>query len=526
MSPNQPASGRPSNPQRRKPAKPTKPTKQDATVETDDIEETGQRFMLFNVMPSWMVSFITHIAIILALAIMVLPDRRPVEVALQTSEQTVSDLDSIEMDMSDLEFDTSEAFETEISQDSAPEMSESLEEIALADTPLEFGDFMAEDSLMDSDTMGELSMSDLTQETGSRAGQGKDQLLKKYGGSAASEAAVALALKWIVAHQLPDGGWNLDHRIGPGNFRTSPNPGRLVEARNGATALAILPLLGAGHTHQTGEYKEQVAAGLKFLMERAKRGRKGISYLEPGGSMYSHGLVSIVFCEAYAMTKDPELAKFAQGTVWYIEEAQDPVGGGWRYTPREPGDTSAVGWQLMALKSAKISGLDISPLTYKRAEKFLDSVSDINGAHYGYMNPPSGPRADGRTAVGLLCRMYMGWDKSFPGLLEGVATMSERGPSMGGESTNMYYNYYATQVMKHIDGEDWQKWNAKMRDYLIREQSKSGPTAGSWFLGSDHDADAGGRLYSTSLACMTLEVYYRYLPLYGDNAANEEFPLD
>ena len=109
--------------------------------------------------------------------------------------------------------------------------------------------------------------------------------------------------------------------------------------------------------------------------------------------MYSHGLVSIVFCEAYAMTKDSRLAPYAQGSIWFIEDAQDPVGGGWRYMPGQPGDTSAVGWQLMALKSAKLSGLDINKRTYKLASRFLDSVSINSGAFYGYdVAPRAGSR--------------------------------------------------------------------------------------------------------------------------------------
>ena len=243
--------------------------------------------------------------------------------------------------------------------------------------------------------------------------------------------------------------------------------------------------------------------------------------------MYSHGLVSIVFCEAYAMTKDPELVKYAQGSLWYIEYAQDPVGGGWRYRPREPGDTSAVGWQLMALKSGKISGLNINPRTYKLAEKFLDGVSTSGGAFYGYASPPSGTPANACTAVGLLCRMYMGWDKNVPALADGMARLSERGPSnKSGQSVDMYYNYYATQAMKHFGGRQWKDWNTEMRDFLVKTQEKEGNKAGSWHFDSGHASSKGGRLYSTSLACMTLEVYYRYLPLYGDRASNDEFPLD
>lgn len=492
--------------------------------EEDEEGVEGSRFLLFNVMPSWMVSFLTHIAVIIILAIMVMPTKPVRTVALEAGEQALEPLDSMDLNLDALEFTTEDPFETEISEEEPTEITETMD-VSLPEAEVDFGNIMGAEESLDTDMLGELNPSDLTEETGARTGDSKERLLKQYGGTAASEESVALALKWIIKHQLPDGGWNLDHTRGPGDFRNSPDPGDASEARAGATALAILPLLGAGNTHQTGEYKEEVRAGLEFLMKRPKRSGRGISYLEPGGSMYSHGLVSIVFCEAYAMTKDPLLAPFAQGTVWYIEDAQDPIGGGWRYRPREPGDTSAVGWQLMALKSGKISGLNINPRTYKRAEKFLDTVSTSGGAFYGYMNPPRGEPADARTAVGLLCRMYMGWDKSAPGIVDGMGAIGDKGPSTG-NGANMYYNYYATQAMKHLGGRQWTEWNGEMRDFLVKSQSKDGNAAGSWHFGNGHASDKGGRLYSTSLACMTLEVYYRYLPLYGDKAANDEFPLE
>lgn len=499
-----------------------KPAKPDENEEPAD--ETGSRFLLFNVMPSWMVSFLTHLAFIIILALMVLPARKERTVAIEAGGQAAEALEAIDLNLDSLTFDTEDPFETEISVDEPTDVSQELE-VSLPEAEVDFGNIIGADDAFETDFVGELNTSEFKEETGGRTGDSRERAIKKYGGTADSEKAVALALKWIIKHQLPDGGWNLDHTIGPGKFRDSPNPGRFTQARSAATALAILPLLGAGHTHKTGEYKEQVYDGLSFLMKRARKAQRGLSYLEPGGTMYSHGLVSIVFCEAYAMTKDPELAPFAQGTVWFIEHAQDPIGGGWRYLPRQPGDTSAVGWQVMALKSGKISGLNINPRTYSLAEKFLDTVSSSGGAFYGYISPPRGEPADARTAVGLLCRMYMGWDKNVPGMVDGIAALSARGPST--QNTDMYFNYYATQAMKHIGGRQWKDWNKVMRNYLVKTQQTNGNTAGSWYFESrDHAAEKGGRLYATSLACMTLEVYYRYLPLYGDQASNNEFPLE
>jgi hypothetical protein len=217
------------------------------------------------------------------------------------------------------------------------------------------------------------------------------------------------------------------------------------------------------------------------------------------------------------MTHDKGLMMPAQLSLNHIVYAQDPVGGGWRYAPRTPGDTSVVGWQLMALKSGHMAYLQVPPGTIVGANKFLDSVmSDY--AYYGYTDPG---RGQATTAIGILCRMYLGWKKDHPGIEKGVQYLSQTGPSPG----NMYYNYYATQVMRHYEGEMWDKWNVKMRDSLITTQEKAGHLKGSWHMRGDHGAERGGRLYCTSMACMILEVYYRHMPIYGKQAAEDDFPL-
>lgn len=141
-----------------------------------------------------------------------------------------------------------------------------------------------------------------------------------------------------------------------------------------------------------------------------------------------------------------------------------------------------------------------------------------NGARYGYTTP--GDKAS-TTSIGLLCRMHLGWDRDTPALVDGVKFLSEQGPS----STDMYYNYYATQVLRHYEGDYWKKWNAVMRDQLVKSQATKGHEAGSWHLDSSHGSK-GGRLYSTSMATMILEVYYRHLPIYRKQSAETDFPLD
>jgi len=347
---------------------------------------------------------------------------------------------------------------------------------------------------------------------GNRAG-----LVKRYGGSEGSEKAVAAALKWLAMHQCPDGGWSFDMQQVPSCRGQCRNSGAEREARIAATGVALLPFLGAGQTHKTGKYESTVKNGLYFLVSKIKLSPQGGALNESGGSMYSHGIASIALCEAYAMTHDKALHDPAQAAVNFICYAQDPVGGGWRYQPRQPGDTSVVGWQIMALKSGHMAYLRIPPITVKKAFDFLDAVQTESGAKYGYTGPGSG---EATTAIGLLCRMYLGWKKDNPALQRGVAWLSDRGP----DKTNMYYNYYATQVMRHWEGDEWTKWNGVMRDQLVNSQATQGHETGSWWFEGNWNP-RGGRLYCTAMATMILEVYYRHMPIYRTQSVEEDFPL-
>ena len=351
-------------------------------------------------------------------------------------------------------------------------------------------------------------------------GKGRGQLVAAGGGNAASEKAVHLALKWLAEHQMPDGGWNFNHSACPKCHGQCRNPGTESEARNAATGMALLAYLGAGQSHKTGKYKSNVKAGLYFLVSHMQVGPNGASLIDGGrGTMYSHGIASIALCEAYALTHDKGLYSPAQKAVDFIAHAQDPVGGGWRYQPRQKGDTSVFSWQLAALKTGHAAYLRVPPATVKRAYQFLDTVQSDGGAKYGYVDPGAGPAT---TAIGLLSRMHLGWKKDNPALVRGVKWLSEQGPSKG----NMYYDYYATQVLRHWEGEEWVKWNHVMRDHLVDSQAQEGHEQGSWhFKRGGHGADIGGRLYCTTLATLVLEVYYRHLPIYRPHP-EPEFPQD
>lgn len=366
---------------------------------------------------------------------------------------------------------------------------------------------------------------------GGRSGAKRSQLVRAGGGSPQSERAVDAALAWMAAHQLPEGSWTAEFKACPSCKGQCGNPGELSFCdAAGVTALALLPFLGRGYTHTEGPYQKQIDAGLAFLASRVIAG-SGRAYAAGGRGGYPQALATIALCEAYAMSKDERLRRPAQLAIEFIEGAQDPVGGGWQYEPRQPGGMSSTAFHVMALKSGHTAGLVVNPDVVRRAGEFIDSMEyqlsgrvqyrynteRVNGDFRGndFQNPTS-VSARGLSNAGILCRMYLGWKKDHPAIRQTIERIMADGPS----TTTPYYNYYATQVVHHYGGDAWQAWNPKMRDLLIATQATQGHEAGSWQFEEDHRA---GRLYCTSLATMILEVYYRHLPIYGSKIVEESF---
>lgn len=373
-------------------------------------------------------------------------------------------------------------------------------------------------------SLGNISGIKIGDVTSGRTQAGKSALVRQFGGNSSSEAAVASGLKWLANHQLEDGSWSFDHRQCKDCDGKCEHPGDMKECRIAATGLALLAYLGGGHTHQKGDYQKQVRNGVDALVKMGVRTPDGFDLRgemdssHAHAAFYSHGIATIALSEIVALSKDAKYRPVAMEAVKFIVAAQDPKGGGWRYTPRSPGDTSVVGWQIMALKSAQNAKLKFPSVTFKGADLFLDSVQSENGSLYGYDNAKTLTPAT--VAVGLLSRMYLGWDHKQEGLQKGVAFLDKTKP----QPNNMYYNYYATQVLHHWGGEEWTRWNNVMRDRLTTTQHplSRGHSAGSWDPADPH-GNSGGRHYMTCLCVMTLEVYYRHLPIYQRENIKVEF---
>jgi len=347
-----------------------------------------------------------------------------------------------------------------------------------------------------------------------RVSEDRESIALRRGGSPATEAAVQAAIKWLANNQSPDGRWDAD-RHGAGRERSvlgHDRRGAGAQADTAVTGLALLAFLGAGQTHLEGKYTDNVRRGLEHLLTaQAQDGNLG-GEAEMYAFMYSHGIATLALSEAYAITGDTRLERPLRAAIAYTVGAQHRSTGSWRYRANEPGDTSQLGWQLMALKSAELAGISMPETTREGMVRFVKSVS--SGPHGGLASYRPRERAtQPMTAEALVCRQFLGMTRDNPAANEAGDYLLAELPSV--ERINLYYWYYGTLGMYQLQGDHWRQWNAALQETLIPRQISEGTTAGSW----EPDciwAGYGGRVYSTAMATLCLEVYYRYLPLYGN----------
>ena len=333
----------------------------------------------------------------------------------------------------------------------------------------------------------------------------REEIALARGGTLESEKAVEDALDWLAEHQLPSGAWSLIHDGGRCNGQCRNN-GSKDRFDTAATGLSLLAFLGAGYTHKDGKHRETVRKGVYFLLQVLEETPEGGSFMyQSDRGMYNHGIATFALCEAYQLTQDRDLQKPAQQAIDFIASAQH-YRRGWGYLPKQPGDLTLSGWQVMALKSAFAAGLDVPPATILQIDPFLDSQQSDSGVFYGYGSPGKSPTC---TAIGLLLRMFRGMPHSDPRVLEAATYFRKVGRSNG----DAYFNYYVTLFLFHVGQPFWDEWNPSIRDHLVKTQAQKGHEAGSWYFENVYGKE-GGRVYTTAMCAMTLEIYYRFSPLY------------
>jgi len=392
---------------------------------------------------------------------------------------------------------------------------------------------------------------------GKRMGPGKNKGLISGGGNTTTERGVKDALNWLARHQNSDGSWSIQgctKHCGKGPYKRSGKctpTGTQFEGDDeysvGATGLALLAFLGAGYApgipgkpDKDGiNYATVVKKGLKYLMRiQDADGRIGG---QTEHMMYNHVISALAIVEAFDITQLGPLRDSAHKAVAFVIKAQNEeesqVGEtnkrklAWRYEPKSgDNDSSVTGWISMLLKAAENAKIPFTRAAYGGISRWYKMATDEETGVVGY-NRKWGPRyplgafirgVNGRdrfeilpscTAIAIMGQLFM---KKRPATLDkSIKKMMEFIPSWKDDRTaDFYYWYNATyalyQYYKSSDA-NWSKWNTALKAALLPKQVKGAGVCeeGSWKPVTRWSCK-GGRLATTALGALILEVYYRY----------------
>jgi Squalene-hopene cyclase C-terminal domain/Prenyltransferase and squalene oxidase repeat len=366
-----------------------------------------------------------------------------------------------------------------------------------------------------------------------RTRKDKAKWIAQFGGSVETEGCVQDGLNWLVRHQADDGSWS-SACLGP----KASNPLSKCDEHGpctvpghpyvmAQTGLALLALQASGNYECNQEkYSSQVKRGLDWLIDHQQPdgalvgmpARQSKQY--PHTYMYEHAMAAFALAEACAVRKaqgkpdEPRLKSAAKKAIEFIEENQHNDGG-WRYTVNKQArsDCSVSGWAILALKSAREAEIPVSDDTVNEAHYFFKSCETSDGRTAYQAGNSAG--SDAITAVGMLAHLLLLKDPQAPIVKTSASYLAGRAQTYRNNirsgNAEFYTLYNATLAMYQAGGDNWVRWNDAVRDAVVQGQTKgSGCDRGSWDPRGTNHGDQGGRIYSTALATLMLEVYYRF----------------
>lgn len=304
------------------------------------------------------------------------------------------------------------------------------------------------------------------------------------------EASADRALEYLIGQQEPQGCW-------PSSYGSN----------NGVNALCLLAFLGRGHVPGRGPYKGVVDRAVNYILATQQSNGLYSSPNPSNGPMYEHGLSTLAMIEAYGQIPTAPMRNSVQRAVDLIVKSQSPLGG-WRYQPvPSDADLSVTVMQVVALRAAVNTRLNVPKETMDNALKYVKSCAHPDGG-FCYQPGPSGSPAPARTAAGILCMQLLGAfdDPAVTKSLEWMAKMKYR----SGIAYFWYMNYYAMQAHFQAGGQRWASWHPTVRRFLLENQNANG----SWEGYTEAKVNGSARCYSTAIGALCLEVYMHFLPAY------------
>lgn len=339
--------------------------------------------------------------------------------------------------------------------------------------------------------------------------------------------AIRKGLDWLARQQREDGSFvaNVGYKRNYDYVVENANVGHV-----GITALAGMAFLAGGNVPGRGRYGPNVEKAVDYLLSCVNS--DGMITANKS-RMYSHAFGTLFLAEVYGMSRDARLKEALEAAVKFTWSSQNPVGG-WRYAPFDrDSDMSITVCQVMALRAARNAGIRVPKESIDRAVNYVlmsanTDPGDENGSfEYQYRpNDPSPTRSTfALTAAGLatlyMAGLYTDEDvrkhieqhrisrflrRDPPPRIEPILKyLEETFDDRPGAFFFYYGHYYAVQAMFIAGGDRWDKYFRRVQDELVKHQNRS---EGFWPVHSV------GNVYSTAVACLILQVPYRYLPIF------------
>ncbi len=335
------------------------------------------------------------------------------------------------------------------------------------------------------------------------------------------KSSVEKATAWLLKQQQPSGYFSEQ------KTNQSPRRGDVPSHSAAMTALSIMGLASVGHL--PGNPTPEGAAAeraLKFIVDNVEPDDNGYLGRSDRSRMYGHGIISLMLTEMVGMSgseaMDKKVRAMTEQAIKLIIRAQqapksEANRGGWRYEPSSSdSDISVSVWQLMALRAAKNSGIDVPKEAIDNAIAYIKrsyrAERDSNGqlkqqeAAFSY-EPYGGRQTFSTTAAGLLSLQVSG-QYDVPEVL-GSSNWLLKFPPEVNEPWFYYGCYYYAQGMYQRGGDHAATARQKTEQMLVGAQSAEG----AWYPRNGNEKSAGP-VYATSLALLSLSVYHHFLPIY------------
>jgi len=296
-----------------------------------------------------------------------------------------------------------------------------------------------------------------------------------------------------------------------------------IKRMNAVPGLAGMAFLSVGHTPGRGPYGDVINRCIDYILATPFKaeyvpGGATEGYLvraNPYGRMYSHAIATLFLTQVSGMV-DPERQKKidvvlpkALEIILTAQAVKKParLAGGWRYL-RGSGssDLSISGWNLMALRSARLNGAPVPGEAIKKAIEYVNRSHDSSTGGFAYQpQPGEGKVTPAMSAVGLLCRELSGHHNDKINRRCGDYLLAQaQGPLFTAPHYRAYGIYYASNAMFQLGGTYWERFAPLLYKHLLNWQGTDGAVVVGHY----------GKVYSTSMCVLALTVTYRQLPIY------------